>query len=137
MNQMDSTGSVVDAGPPRTVGAVALASAARTTTQTPADISNDYARNLDVIVDITVNAGGLGSITVAINFKDPASGKYINLLTSAAMTAVGTIVLRVSPHLTAAANLIAQANLARTLQIVVTANNANPVTYSVGYDLSI
>jgi len=35
----------------------------------------------------------------------------------------------------AAENSIARDHIGPAIQIVVTANNANPVTYSVGYDL--
>lgn len=135
MNVMDATGTPIDGGPTRNVSGIALANASRTTTQTTPDLANPYGSQVDVILDVTANAGGLGSVTVAINMKDPASGKYLNLLTSAAIVAVGTVILRVSPFMAAVANLVAQAHVPATLQIVVTANNANPVVYSVGYNL--
>jgi hypothetical protein len=113
---------------------VALASAARTTTQTVADIDTAGGRYLNVVVDTTVF--GTGSVTVTINGKDPASGKYYLILSSAALVAAATIRLKVGPNVTAAANTIAQDYLPDTIQIVATANNANSQTYSIGYSIT-
>lgn len=113
-----------------------LASASRTTTQTSADRLNPAGRFLQVILDVTTNAGGLGSATVTINGKDPTSGKYYLLLAGAAVTTVSTNVYSVGPGLPATANVSANAMVPRVFQIVVTANNANPLIYSVGYNLN-
>jgi hypothetical protein len=113
-----------------------FASAAQTTTQTSPDITCNYARTIDVILDCTVNAGSAGSVTVTINGKDPTSGKYYQLLAGAAVTSVSTNVYRVGVGLTASANAVANYGVPKTIQIVVTANNANPVTYSVGLNMN-
>ena len=110
-----------------------LASAARTTTQTSADLINYNAEALIVVLDMTVV--GTGSVTVTIDMKDTTSGKYINLLTGAAITTNSTNRYRVGPNLAAVANSVAQDYLPRVFRIVVTANNANAATYSVGYHL--
>lgn len=110
-----------------------LASAARTTTQTSADLINPGSAGIRVVLDMTVV--GTGSVTVAINAKDVASGKYVALLTGAAVITNSTNVYKVYPGLTAVANAVASDVVPRTFQIVVTANNANPATYSVGYSL--
>ena len=112
----------------------AIASAAFTTTQTTADQLNVNGHALHVILDVTVV--GTGSVTLAINAKDPASGKYYPLLTGVAVVANSTNVYRVGPALTAVANAVANDWVPRLFQIVVTANNANAATYSVGYNLS-
>jgi hypothetical protein len=112
-----------------------LASAARTTTQTSADIVNYNWKKLTVVLDMTVV--GTGSVTVAINGKDTASGKYINILTGAAVTTNSTNRYRIGEALAAAANSVAQDYLPRIIQIVVTANNANTATYSVGYNFGL
>ncbi|GAC1528984.1 MAG: hypothetical protein NVS3B1_20430 [Marmoricola sp.] len=115
--------------------AVALIpSAAFTTTQTSPDQLNVNGHALHVILDVTVP--GTGSVTVAINGKDPASGKYYPLLTGVAVTTASTNVYRVGPALTPAANAVANDWVPRIFQVVVTANNANAVTYSLGYNLS-
>lgn len=107
-----------------------LASAARTTTQTVADQTNFNGRGVVVTLDVT--SAGTGSITLEIDYKDPVSGKYLPLLTGAAVVANGTTQYTVYPGITAAANAAASMILPRTWRVVVTANNANPVTYSVG-----
>jgi hypothetical protein len=107
-----------------------LASAARTTTQTQADQTNQGAAGIVVILNMTVV--GTGSVTLTIQGKDPVSGSYYTLLAGAAVTTNSTNVYRVYPGLTAAANAVASDNLPRTWRVLVTANNANSATYSVG-----
>jgi hypothetical protein len=114
--------------------ATLLASASRTTTQTGADITNFQGNSvLIVVLDMTVV--GTGSVTLSIEGKDTASGKYYTILAGAAVITNVTNRYRVSPNLTAAANSIAQDILPRVFRINVTANNANAATYSVGYCL--
>jgi hypothetical protein len=108
-----------------------LPSAARTTAQTGVDQINQYGKGLNVVVDFTV-FGGSGSITVIIEGKDLVSGKYYTILSSAALAAVATTVLRVYPGLTASANLIASDVLPRTWRVRVAVGNATSHTYSVG-----
>lgn len=112
-----------------------LVSTSRTTAQVSGNLESGGARGIHVIVDLTVNTGGLGSITVTITGVDPASGKAYTLLASAALTAVATTVLKVFPGGPVSANSSANDSLPSTFQVNVTANNANPVTYSVGYNL--
>jgi hypothetical protein len=115
--------------------AVLLASAARTTTQTQADQTNLYYSGIRVIADMTVV--GTGSITVSIDAKDPASGKYVPILASAAIASNQTKTLLVYPGAAAVANGSANDRLPLTWRILVTANNANSATYSVGYQLLV
>jgi hypothetical protein len=137
----DASGNVnvnaIPGPPPASSSEVSLlASASRTTTQTSADQTNNVNGHfLTVILDVTVNAGGAGSITLSINGKDPASGKYYAILTGVPVTAVSTNIYRLGPGLVDQLNQVANDVAPRTFQIVVTANNANPVTYSVGYVL--
>jgi hypothetical protein len=114
--------------------ATLLASASRTTTQTGADITN-YQGNSSLIVVLDMTVVGTGSVTLTIEGKDTASGKYYTILAGAAVITNVTNRYRVSPNLTAAANSIAQDILPRVFRINVTANNANAATYSVGYCL--
>ena len=110
-----------------------LASASRTTTQTGADTTNSNARGIHVVLDMTIV--GTGSVTLTIQAKDEASGKYYTLLAGAAVTTNSTNIYKVYPGLTAAANAVASDVLTPTFRILVTANNANAATYSVGYAL--
>jgi hypothetical protein len=114
--------------------ATLLASGARTTTQTGADITN-YNGIAALIVVLDVTSAGTGSITLTIEGKDSASDKYYTILSGVAVTTNSTNRYRVGPNLAAAANSVAQDYLPRVFRITVTANNANSVTYSVGYCL--
>lgn len=107
-----------------------IASAAYTTTQTVADQTNYNARGIIVVLDMTVV--GTGSVTLEIDMKDPVSGKYVSLLTGAAVTTNSTNVYTVYPGAPATANVSANSPLPRTWRVKVTANNANSATYSVG-----
>lgn len=110
-------------------------SAARTTTFTSADIPVAFARQIDVVLDATVNAGGSGSITVTIQGKDAVSGKYYTLLAGAAVVTVVTNVYSVGIGLPVTTNVSANAGVPSVIRILVTANNANSVTYSVGLNM--
>lgn len=109
-----------------------LASAARTTTQTSADLLNYNGMSaIQVFLNVTVSAPG--DITLKIQGKDPASAAYYDILVGANVTATGFYRYKVSPIIPSVANLIAQDHLPKTFRIVVTANTAGSMTYSVGY----
>lgn len=95
-----------------------------------ADKVNAYGRGVKVFVNTT--AIGTGSITVAIQAKDPGSGTYVTLLASAAIITNVMTVLTVYPGLAATANVSANDLLPRQWRVSVTANNANPANYTVG-----
>lgn len=106
--------------------------AAVTTTQTSGDQGvNQSIRGIIVIVNVT-NAG-TGSITPEIDFKDAASGVYIPALTATtAITANGTYVYVVYPTAVGAwATQSVNTPVMPTFRVKCTANNANPVTYTV------
>jgi hypothetical protein len=105
--------------------------AGATTNQTGPDMTSPTARGLKVVVNVT-NAG-TGSITVTIQGKDKASGTYYTILASAAIAANGVTVLSVYPGAAVAANVSANDSLPATWRILVTANNANPISYTVGF----
>ena len=121
-------------GGPAVATQTPMASAAQTTTQTSADISTLGYRALSAILDVS-NAG-TGSVTVTINGKDPASGNYYNLLTGAAVGTISTNPYFVGLGVVAVTNVAAAKPLPATIQIVVTANNANSMTYSVSATLA-
>jgi len=73
-----------------------------------------------------------GSIVFTIAGVSP-SGTAYTILTSAAITATGMTVLRVSPQLTAAANTIAKDMLPAALKITATHANGVAVTYSMSF----
>jgi len=116
------------------LGVTLYSSAAQTTTITSSDQLNVNGHFLHVILNVT--SAGTGSVTLSINGKDPASGVYYPLLTGSAVTANSTNVYRIGPALAAVANTSADDIVPRVFQVVVTANNANPMTYSLGYNLN-
>lgn len=81
-----------------------------------ADQINPGQAGIKLVVDITA-VGSAPSLVVAIRFKDPTSGKYVTMLTSAAMTAVGTYVLTIYPGIASVANLSLNDVLPRTYRI--------------------
>lgn len=111
-----------------------LTSGSRTTTQTSADITTYNAGALKVILDMTTVTAS-PSVTVSIEEKDAVSGKYVVLLTGAAITTISTNEYTIDPAVPAVANVSAQKRIARVLRIIITANNANAGIYSAGYKL--
>lgn len=111
------------------LGAV-LTGAAATATQNTLDLSNGAFRGIKAVLDMTTV--GTGSVTLSIQGKDQASGKYITLLAGAAVTTNTTNVYTIYPGLPATANVSANDVLTKTFRILVTANNANATTYTVG-----
>lgn len=105
--------------------------AGATTTQTGPDLNNQCDRGVTVILDMTTV--GTGSVTLTIQGKDRRSGKYYTLLAGAAVITNSTNRYTVYPGLTAAANLVASDVLPDLWRVLVTANNANPATYTVGW----
>ena len=109
---------------------IILASAVRAASASGGDRTNHSARGLILVIDMTV-VPGIDTVTFTIQGKDPASAKYFNLLVSAAIVAVSTVVLRVYPGLTAAANLVASDVIPRTWRVITTHSAATNFTYSV------
>ena len=123
-----------DGGPAENQAGVELVSAARTATVTGGDHKNLVYRGLHLIVDVTVNAAG--TLTPKIQGKD-GNGIYYDLLTGAAITTTGTNVLKIYPGLPGTANAIANDFLPSVFRIIITASDANSVTYSVSYNLCL
>lgn len=106
-----------------------IAATGVTTTQTGADQTNHNGRGVIVTLDMTTV--GTGSVTLEIDMKDPVSGKYISLLTGAAVITNTTNLYTVYPGAPATANVSANAPLPRTWRVKVVANNANPTSFTV------
>jgi len=109
-----------------------FASAARTATVNGDDISNDDARGAIVVIDCTAVAA-TPSVVFTVQGKDPLSGKYYTILTSTAITATGTTVLRIYPGLTAAANVTVSDILPTVWRVIATHGDADSITYTVGF----
>jgi hypothetical protein len=59
---------------------------------------------ITVIIDITAVSGGTPSAVFTLQRFDPISGKYIDIVASAAQTGIATILLMVAPGIAAVAN---------------------------------
>lgn len=110
-----------------------FSSAARTADPTPGDKTNYNAKGIHVVLDVT-NAG-TGSITLTIQGKDSVSGQYYTILAGAAVSSNSTNVYKVFRGAPVTANVSANDIIPRTFRIIVTHNNANSITYSVGASL--
>jgi hypothetical protein len=109
-------------------------SAARTSTHSSPDRSNDYGKGIVVVIDVTA-VTSTPSVVFTIEGKDPTSGKYYTILASSAITGTGTTVLRVHPGLTAAANSVANDILPAVWRITATHADSDSITYTVGASL--
>lgn len=94
------------------------------------DISNPDGQTVAVDIDITANAGGLGSLTVSIYAKDPLTGGRTLLLASAALAAVAKSSIQVGPGLPATANVSANAPAPKDLSIGFVHGAGGPIVYS-------
>jgi hypothetical protein len=115
------------------LGAV-LTATAITATQNTADLSNGAFRGIKVVFDVTAVVA-VGSVTITIQGKDQASGKYYTLLAGAAVTTATTNVYTVYPGLPATANVSANDVLPKTFRILATFNSGTSSTYTVGVTL--
>lgn len=112
-----------------------LASSARTATTNSADQTNHNGRGVLVTLDVT-SVTDTPSVVLAIEAKDPASGKYEPLLTATAVTATGTHSYIVYPggDVTASECIVKSVGfpLPRTWRVSMTHADADSITYSVG-----
>ena len=103
-----------------------------------ADQANYTARGVKLVIDVTAISGTTPTLTVTIQGKDAASGKYYTILASAALAATGTTVLTVFPGLTASANVTANDVLPKTWRVISAIGGTGPsVTATVGASLLV
>ena len=98
-----------------------------------ADQTNLSGKGVVIVVDVTAIAGTTPSLIVTIQGKDTASGKYYNILASAAITTVSTTVLTVYPGVLTAANVAAAMPLSKTWRVLYTIAGTTPaITATIG-----
>lgn len=95
----------------------------------------NFAASAQFVYDVTVVTGA-GIFTVSIDNKDPVSGKYINIGTSANVSAVTTNQYKVGVGLTAVANLTFNDILAPIYRVRLTKISGTSLTGSVGVNYS-
>ena len=110
------------------------ASAARTATPTAVVISTGNAPALYLVVEVTASAD-TPSVVFTFDLWDPVSGTGVNLLTSAAVTAVSSNIYKISPALVASANLVASEHVPEFVKVTATHADADSITYSVAAHL--
>lgn len=103
---------------------------AATATQNGSDQTNGYGKGVKVVINTT--AFGTSSNVVSIQGKDPSSGAYYTILSTAAITGNSVLVLSVYPGITAATNVSVSDVIPRIWRVIVTSGNANPSNFSIG-----
>lgn len=98
------------------------------------DIDTTGCSFLNVVVDLTA-VGSSGTLVVTIQGKDPASGKYYDILASSSLASNATTRLKVGPTIAASANATAQDYLPKTIRIKQVVGTAGS-TYSIGASLT-
>lgn len=106
-------------------------SAARTATTT-ATFSTRSKQGLFFINVTAVTATPSVVFTIA-GVAPVTNAPVYTILTSAAITGVGLTVLRVSPHLTAAANTVAQDILPSEIKVTAAHGDADSITYEMRF----
>lgn len=107
-----------------------FSSAARTASVNSEDITNYGYVGIQLVIDITA-VTSTPSVTFTIQGKDDVSGKYFDILASAAFSVPGTHVLRVHPSFADVPFNSAQDAIPRTWRVKAAHANANSITYSV------
>ncbi len=113
-----------------------LASGARTATSTTEILkkSGDNAKGLVLNIETTVDPAA-ASVVPTVDRYDEVSDTWINVLTAAAITAVGTITLKIGVGITAAANLAVNDFVYDKMRLVMTHADGDSITYSVGAEI--
>lgn len=109
---------------------VIYASAARTATPTAVVVNAGRSKELRIVIDATAITA-TPSVVVTVDGIDSTSGKFFNIITSAAIVATGTTVLTVALGVTPAANVAVSAPLPQTFRVVATHGDADSITYSI------
>lgn len=119
-------------GNSNTTALVTLTAAGAGTTDS-ADQTNYYGRGLQLGIDISAKTGTI-AVTVEVQGRDPASGKYYSLCKTASLTSAAFTLLTVYPGTTAAANSVCNVPLPETWRVeVVSGTGSTPsVTLTVG-----
>lgn len=115
-------------------GAVAVLTAAGAGTVTTSDLLNPNGSGCTVVVDITAISGTSPTLTVTVQGKDVASGKYYTIISGAALNATGTTVMRVYPGIIQTdTNVLASKTMPEWFRISYTVGGTSPsVTATIG-----
>lgn len=104
---------------------------------TAAEFGTLGAVGLTVVIDVTAVSGAGATVTVNVEGFDPASGKWVTLLTSAGLIAVATTPIIVDPRVAPTANVAAQKPLFERMRIrPVKSGTTTTLSYSIGIILA-
>lgn len=106
-----------------------LASSSRTASAGTADFTMYNLGRLEIFLDVTAQTSG--SVTVVAYNKDPVSGKYFSVFTSAAVSTTGSTRFDLGPGITAGTTA-ANAVLSNTMAVSCLASSPMTMTYSLG-----
>lgn len=111
-------------------------SVARTASPTPASFNDVSHTRLGghIVIDATA-IGAAPSVVFNIEAQDPLSQKWYALLTSAAITAIGTTRLTIYPGAPATANVSVSDFIPPIWRVRPVHGNADSITYSVAANL--
>lgn len=110
------------------------ASAARTATPTAVTVNTSRVKALRLVIDATA-VTATPSVVVTIDAVDSISGKFVNLLTSAAIATVSTVTLTIALGVTVAANVSASMPLGDSVRVTMTHGDTDSITYTVSAHL--
>lgn len=103
-------------------------SAARTTTTNGSDLTNVGARGVMLVLDVTAASGTTPTLDVKLQYKDPVSGKYVDIpgAAFAQKTGTGTDSLLVYPGVAETANREVSTHLGKSWRAVATIGGTTP-----------
>lgn len=113
-----------------------LAAGVRAATINSPDMNLGHEGHAVFTCDIT-SVPGVDTVTFTVQGKDPVSGKYVDLLASAAKSTTGTFQLEVGPGIAVAANASANRLLPAVFRVAVTHSGAGNFNYSVGASVKL
>ena len=85
------------------------------------------------LINVTASSATPSVVFTIKGVTPDENGTTYDILASAAITGVGLTVLRVSPHLTAAANTIAKDILPNGIKVDAVHADADPITYTMTF----
>ncbi len=111
-----------------------FASGARTASPDPVIVPTEGAAGVYIVVEVTADPA---SASVVFNFDlyDPPSETDVTILDSAAVNSVSSNIYKISPALTASANLTSDEHVPPLLKISPVHADSDSITYSVGVHL--
>jgi len=109
---------------------VIFPSAARTATPTPVVVNTNRVKGVQVVIDVTAIAA-TPSVVFTLEVVDSLSGKFVPILTSAAIVGTGTTILTIGPGVTAVANVSSGQVIPENLRVNAVHGDADSITYSV------